>query len=63
MQDAADRSDERTAFPEQRPYHPSIDLRTDVVLVYGIDEGMPQRVREWKAATTGDGCGTRPWMW
>jgi hypothetical protein len=50
MQDATDRSDERTSFQEQRPYHPSIDLRTDVVMVYGIDEGMPQRVQEWKAA-------------
>src|SRR5947209_2257240 len=50
MQDATDRSDERTGFQEQRPYQPSIDLRTDVVMVYGIDEGMPRRVQEWKAA-------------
>jgi hypothetical protein len=37
---------ERTAF--QTPhYHPTIDLRTDVVFVYGWDETLPERIRTW----------------
>ncbi|WP_066195956.1 hypothetical protein [Gracilibacillus timonensis] len=42
------RSEERTGFQERVPYHPAIDLQTDFVMVYGIDDSMPQRIQEWQ---------------
>ncbi|QGH32681.1 hypothetical protein GI584_00740 [Gracilibacillus salitolerans] len=42
------RFEEKTGFQERVAYHPSIDLRTDFVMVYGIDGSMPTRIREWK---------------
>ncbi|MEK3780595.1 hypothetical protein [Paenibacillus sp. FSL R5-0810] len=43
-----DRSQERTGFQESAPYHPDYDLQTDFVMVYGIDDTMPERIRQWK---------------
>ncbi len=43
-----DRWEERTGFQERVAYHPSIDLRTDFVMVYGIDDSMPERIKEWQ---------------
>lgn len=42
------RNEERTGFQEYAPYHPSYDLQSDFVMVYGIDSTMPDRVRQWK---------------
>ena len=40
---------ELTGIQERRPYRPSIDLRCDFVMVYGIDPSMPERVREYRS--------------
>ncbi|MCJ7840037.1 hypothetical protein MUB24_03745 [Lederbergia sp. NSJ-179] len=42
------RNEERTGFQEVAAYQPSYDLQTDFVMVYGIDESMPERIKEWK---------------
>ncbi|MCQ6560056.1 hypothetical protein [Paenibacillus mendelii] len=42
------RSEERTGFQESGPYHPSYDLQADFVMVYGIDDKMPQRIQQWR---------------
>lgn len=41
------RAEERTGFQESGAYHAAYDLQTDFVMVYGIGETMPQRIREW----------------
>ncbi|MFT3888499.1 MAG: hypothetical protein QM713_10105 [Arachnia sp.] len=41
---------EITAFQEVADYDPAIDLRTDVVMVYGLDETTRRRVADWRAA-------------
>ncbi|MGV2686884.1 hypothetical protein GNF82_21725, partial [Clostridium perfringens] len=43
-----DRREERTGFQESALYHPDYDLQTDFVMVYGIDETMPERIQKWK---------------
>ncbi|GGH77205.1 hypothetical protein JOD43_001308 [Pullulanibacillus pueri] len=43
-----DRREERTGFQESGPYKASYDLQTDFVMVYGIDQSMPQRVKDWR---------------
>ncbi|MDQ0112227.1 hypothetical protein [Paenibacillus harenae] len=43
-----DRREERTGFQESAPYRASYDLQTDFVMVYGIDDTMPERIRQWK---------------
>ena len=40
---------ELTGIQERRPYRPSIDLRCDFVMVYGIAPSMPERVREYRS--------------
>ena len=42
-----DRAQERTGFQEGRRFGPEYDLQADFVMVYGIDESMPERVRGW----------------
>ncbi|MGP4042262.1 hypothetical protein ACTWP4_20470 [Gracilibacillus sp. D59] len=42
------RFEEKTGFQERVAYHPTIDLRTDFVMVYGIDESMSKRIKEWQ---------------
>jgi hypothetical protein len=43
-------SPEWTGFQESRPYGPKYDLRTDFVMVYGISEDLPIRIKDWKQA-------------
>lgn len=43
-----DRREEKTGFQESAPYRASYDLQTDFVMVYGIDDTMPERIRQWK---------------
>ncbi|RXZ82040.1 hypothetical protein EBB07_11950 [Paenibacillaceae bacterium] len=43
-----DRREEKTGFQESAPYRASYDLQTDFVMVYGIDDTMPERVRQWR---------------
>lgn len=42
------RNEERTGFQEVEAYKPSYDLQTDFVMVYGIDDSMPERIKQWK---------------
>ena len=44
------RTEELTGFQDSAPYHPITDFATDFAMVYGIDETMPQRVREYREA-------------
>ena len=44
----ANRFLERTGFQESNKYNAQIDLQTDFVMVYGIDNNMPERVKTWK---------------
>lgn len=43
------REKEKTGFQESAPFHASFDLQTDFVMVYGIDDSLPQRIQQWKA--------------
>ncbi len=40
--------EELTGYQEYKPFQPSIDLRCDFVMVYGIDPGMPERIRKFR---------------
>ncbi|ACT03262.1 hypothetical protein [Paenibacillus sp. JDR-2] len=42
------RQEELTGFQEGGPYHPSYDLQTDFVMVYGIHGDFQERIRTWK---------------
>ena len=42
------KKEELTGFQEGAPYCPEIDLQCDFVMVYGTDEGMPERVKQFK---------------
>lgn len=39
---------ERTVFQTSSPYNDRINLRADVAIVYGFDQGMPERVKGWR---------------
>lgn len=39
-----------TGFQERAPYNDRIDLRTDFVMVYGMDESTPDRIARWREA-------------
>src|ERR1035441_1467808 len=39
---------ERTCFQTGAAWSAIADLRSDVVLVYGIDPGLPQRIQTWR---------------
>ena len=43
-----DRKLEKTGYQESAPYSGRIDLGCDFVMVYGIDNDMPERVKEYK---------------
>lgn len=43
-----DKKKELTGYQEHAPYHPSIDLQCDFVMVYGTDSTMPERIREFQ---------------
>lgn len=42
------REEERTGFQEGGAYGETYDLQTDFVMVYGINESMPKRIRQWR---------------
>lgn len=44
------RSREATGFQESAPYDPRIDLRTDFVMVYGLDDSTADRIARWREA-------------
>ncbi|MFC7620100.1 hypothetical protein [Microlunatus sp. GCM10028923] len=44
------RSREATGFQESAPYDPRIDLRTDFVMVYGLDDTTADRIARWREA-------------
>ncbi|EEF59721.1 conserved hypothetical protein [Pedosphaera parvula Ellin514] len=39
---------ERTCFQTSKPFSSNGDLRSDVAIVYGIDEGLPDRIATWR---------------
>ncbi|GAA1161709.1 hypothetical protein GCM10009630_70000 [Kribbella jejuensis] len=41
---------EATGFQEQAAYDESIDLRTDFVMVYGLNDTTAERIARWRAA-------------
>ncbi len=43
-----DQIKERTSFQEAGPYSDTIDIKSDVVMVYGIDPGLPDRIKTWR---------------
>ncbi len=44
------RAREATGFQESAPYDPKIDLRTDFVMAYGLDDTTADRIARWRAA-------------
>jgi hypothetical protein len=42
------REKERTGFQEGSAYGAKYDLQTDFVMVYGINETLPERIRQWQ---------------
>ncbi|MFV0502411.1 MAG: hypothetical protein ACK5LT_00340 [Lachnospirales bacterium] len=42
------KTEEVTGYQEAAPYTSTIDLQCDFVMVYGTDETMPKRIREFK---------------
>jgi hypothetical protein len=42
------RGAERTSFQVGPAWRPEIDVRSDVVMVYGVDSGFPRRVKSWR---------------
>ena len=43
-------SEERTSFQEAGDYDPVLDNRSDVAMVYGINESFEKRVAHWREA-------------
>lgn len=43
-----DKKEELTGFQEGAPFRKSFDVQCDFVMVYGTDDTMPQRVREYR---------------
>ncbi len=43
-----DQALERTCFQTGKPWSGSGNLRSDVALVYGIDPGLPDRIKTWR---------------
>ena len=39
-----------TGFQERAPYDEAYDLRTDFVMVYGLDDSTPGRIARWREA-------------
>lgn len=39
---------ERTCFQTAVPYHDTLNLRSDVAIVYGIDPKLPERMATWR---------------
>jgi len=47
-----DQIKERTSFQEAGPYSDRIDIKSDVVMVYGIDPGLPDRIKHGRTRDT-----------
>lgn len=45
---SGDRLEERTGFQEGKSYNPNIDLQTDFVMVYGLDNNLKARIKKWR---------------
>ncbi len=43
-------SRERTLMKTTQPYAPDLDLRVDVVMVFGYDDTLGERIRSWREA-------------
>lgn len=43
-----DRKEELTGYQTSAPFRPSVDLGCDFVMVYGIDDTMPERIRQYR---------------
>ncbi len=43
-----DQAIERTCFQTASPWSENGNLRSDVAIVYGIDPGLPQRIKTWR---------------
>jgi hypothetical protein len=43
-----DQALERTCFQTTSPWSSAGNLRSDVAIVYGIDPGLPQRIKTWR---------------
>ena len=39
---------ERTSFQTAGPYRPQTDIKSDVAIVYGINESLPSRIASWR---------------
>ena len=39
---------ERTCFQVAAPYAPQMDIKSDVAIVYGVDESLPERAAGWR---------------
>ena len=38
----------QTGFQEIRAYDPRIDIKSDVVVVYGVDPKLPEKIATWR---------------
>ena len=43
-----DRKEELTCFQASGPLNPYVDIGQDIAIVYGVDPGMPERVKKYK---------------
>ena len=43
-----DRAEELTGYQASGEFRPSVDLDCDFVMVYGIDDSMPERIRQYR---------------
>jgi hypothetical protein len=39
---------EKTVFQTASPWHPKLDIRSDVSIVYGMNASFPERLKSWK---------------
>jgi len=47
---AADRGDQRTCFQTASHYDDKLDIASDIAIVYGINQSLPDRLRGWRDA-------------
>ena len=43
----------KTGFQEIEPWSSEIDLQTDFVMVYGLNESLESRMQQYRAGSTG----------
>lgn len=44
-----DKAEELTGYQASEAFRPSVDLECDFVMVYGIDDSMPERIRQYRS--------------